>query len=148
MSGLTLQFPIVPFDCFQPSPAKRFLSLTKSPGALSPTYIDNIFRELKSLPPDQILGDWDGFILPTGHSFESDLEELNWFGSTFNSTEDVAPLTVAKNGERVEFEDWGRASVSINQVGRVVILTCLRFSCVRSNTKGSFPRRSSMMSVR
>lgn len=113
MSGLTLQFPIVPFDCFQPSPAKRFISLIKSPGALNPTYIDNIFRELKSLSPDQILGAWDGFILPTGHSFESELEDLNWVGNTFSAIEDVAPLMVAKNGERAEFEDWGRASVSI-----------------------------------
>ncbi|KAJ5152239.1 hypothetical protein N7492_010534 [Penicillium capsulatum] len=111
MSGLTLQFPIVPFDCFHPSPAKKFLSLIKSPGTLSPTYIENTFRELKSLSPDQILGDWDGFILPTGHPLESELEELNWVGNTFDSTEDVVPLIIARNGERVDFEDWGRASL-------------------------------------
>lgn len=113
MSGMTLQFPIIPFDCFQPSPAKRFQSLLKTSGLLNPAHIDNIFRELKSVTPDQLMGEWDGFILPTDHPFESELEELNWFGNTFDSTEDVSPLIVAENGERVEYEEWGRASVCI-----------------------------------
>lgn len=44
--------------------------------------------------------------------FESELEELNWFGNTFDSKDNVAPLIV-KNGDRVRFDDWGGASVSL-----------------------------------
>lgn len=110
---MDLHFPIVPsFDCFQPSPAKRFIALTKRPGSLSQSHIDSIFQGLKPVHPDQLIGEWDGFVLSTCHPFEKELEELNWFGNTFYSIEDVAPLMVAKNGIRVRFEDWGSASVS------------------------------------
>lgn len=110
---MDLHFPIVPsFDRFQPSPAKRFIALTKRPGYIGPALIDNTFRSLKPVHPDQLMGEWDGFVLSTSHPFGQELEELNWFGNTFDSTEDVAPLMVAKNGERVRFYDWGKASVS------------------------------------
>jgi hypothetical protein len=113
---MDLHFPIVPsFDRFQPSPAKRFVALTQRPGFLGPAYIDNIFRGLKPVHPDQLMGEWDGFVLSTGHPFEKELDELNWFGNTFDSTEDVAPLIVARNGERIRFEDWGSASVSVHR---------------------------------
>ncbi|OQE32665.1 hypothetical protein PENFLA_c001G06294 [Penicillium flavigenum] len=98
------------FDYFQPSPAKKFISLTKHPRATSKK-INTIFNELKPLQPDDLIGEWDGYILATGHPFEDKLHALNWFGNTFYSTDDVAPLIVARNGERVPFEDWGRASL-------------------------------------
>ncbi|KAK5791403.1 hypothetical protein VI817_006712 [Penicillium citrinum] len=110
---MDLHFPIVPsFDRFQPSPAKRFIALTKRPGFIGPALIDDIFRSLKPVHPDQLMGEWDGFVLSTSHPFEQELEELNWFGNTFDSIEDVAPLMVAENGERKRFHDWGSASVS------------------------------------
>lgn len=99
------------FDYFQPSPAKKFVALTKNP-RVTDGKINTVFHELKALRPDDLIGEWDGYILNTGHPFEEELDTLNWFGNTFYSTEDVAPLTVARNGERVPFEDWGRASVS------------------------------------
>ncbi|KAG0157598.1 hypothetical protein PDIDSM_4783 [Penicillium digitatum] len=108
---MTIQFSNMPFDCFQPSPAKKFVSLTKNtrvPGGI----INTVFHELKPLQPDDLIGEWDGYLLGTGHPFEDELDTLNWFGNTFYSTDDVAPLIVARNGERVPFEDWGRASVS------------------------------------
>ncbi|KAJ5279579.1 hypothetical protein N7478_004951 [Penicillium angulare] len=108
---MTLQLPIFPLEYFQTSPTKRFLSLKNSPGVLNPAYIDEIFQELKPIKPDNLMGEWDGYILSTGHPFENELEELNWFGNTFDSKDDVAPLIVAKNGDRVRFEDWGLASV-------------------------------------
>ncbi|KAJ6184675.1 hypothetical protein N7519_005976 [Penicillium mononematosum] len=107
---MTIQFPIMSFDYFQPSPAKKFISLTKHPRATSEK-INTIFDELKPLQPDDLIGEWDGYILATGHPFEDELDALNWFGNTFYSAEDVAPLIVARNGERVPFEDWGRASL-------------------------------------
>ncbi|QQK44070.1 GXWXG protein-domain-containing protein [Penicillium digitatum] len=107
---MTIQFSNMPFDCFQPSPAKKFVSLTKNtrvPGGI----INTVFHELKPLQPDDLIGEWDGYLLGTGHPFEDELDTLNWFGNTFYSTDDVAPLIVARNGERVPFEDWGRASL-------------------------------------
>ncbi|KAJ5653874.1 hypothetical protein N7490_000877 [Penicillium lividum] len=108
---MTLQLPFLPWKYFKPNPAKRFLSMTDSPGVLNPAKIDQIFQDLKPIKPDNLIGEWDGFILPTGHPFEDDLEDLNWFGNTFDSMDDVAPLMVAKNGERVRFEEWGGASL-------------------------------------
>ncbi|KAJ6102732.1 hypothetical protein N7486_005159 [Penicillium sp. IBT 16267x] len=49
--------------------------------------------------------------LSTGHPFGSELEELNWFGNTFDSKDNVAPLIVAKNGDRLRFDEWGGASL-------------------------------------
>ncbi|KAJ5656244.1 hypothetical protein N7507_008194 [Penicillium longicatenatum] len=92
---MTLQLPIFPWNYFQTSPAKQFLSLMNSPGILNPKYIDQIFQELKPIKPDNLMGEWDGFILSTGHPFGND----------------VAPLTVAKNGNRVRFQNWGGASL-------------------------------------
>ncbi|KAJ5213456.1 hypothetical protein N7449_000625 [Penicillium cf. viridicatum] len=107
---MTIQFPNMSFDYFQPSPAKKFVSLTKSP-RVTDGKINTVFHELKPLQPDDLIGEWDGYILTTGHPFEEELDTINWFGNTFYSTEDVAPLIVARNGERVPFEDWGRASL-------------------------------------
>ncbi|KAJ5339642.1 hypothetical protein N7452_006370 [Penicillium brevicompactum] len=107
---MTIQFPIMSLDYFQPSPAKQFMTLTKNPRVTS-REINGLFHELKPLRPDDLIGEWDGHILVTGHAFEQELEEMNWFGNTFDSTDDVAPLIVGRNGERVCYEDWGRASL-------------------------------------
>lgn len=108
---MTIQFPIMSFDYFQPSPAKQFVTLTKNPRTSS-GQINSLFHQLKPIQLDDLIGEWDGYILATGHPFEDELENLNWFGNTFDATDDVAPLIVARNGERVCYEDWGRASVS------------------------------------
>lgn len=108
---MTIQIPIMSFDYFQPSPARQFVSLTKQSRVIG-GQINTVFRGLRSIQPDDLIGEWDGYILTTGHSFEDTLDELNWLGNTFYSTDDVTPLIVARNGERVPFEDWGRASVS------------------------------------
>jgi hypothetical protein len=108
---MTIQFPIMSLDYFQPSPARQFVNLTKNPRT-SGGHIGTLFQQLKSIQVDDLIGEWDGYIVPTGHPFEDELEDLNWFGNTFDATDDVAPLTVARNGQRVCYEDWGRASVS------------------------------------
>ncbi|CAG8234924.1 unnamed protein product [Penicillium salamii] len=107
---MTIQFPILSLDYFQPTLAKQFLSLTKNPRVTSKE-THSIFHELQSLQPDDLIGEWDGHILVTGHPFEQELEALNWFGNTFETTTDVAPLMVGRNGERTCYEDWGRASL-------------------------------------
>lgn len=112
ISSISLQFPAIPFKSFRPSPAKKFVSLTTSPGILSPPDIDSVFCDLKPLHPKQLIGKWHGFVLPTGHPFEKEVGRFNWFGQTFDSTEDVAPIVISRNGRRVEYENWGRASVS------------------------------------
>ncbi|OOQ89484.1 hypothetical protein PEBR_28101 [Penicillium brasilianum] len=111
VSSISLQFPAIPFKSFRPSPAKTFVSLTTSPGILSPPDIDSVFCDLKPLHPKQLIGKWNGFVLPTGHPFEKELGRFNWFGQTFDSTEDVAPIVISRNGRRLEYENWGRASL-------------------------------------
>ncbi|KAJ5432968.1 uncharacterized protein N7458_012124 [Penicillium daleae] len=87
------------------------MSLTTRPGVLSPSHIDGIFCDLKPIQPEELMGKWNGFVLSTGHPFETELQKFNWFGHTFDSTEDVAPLVVSRNGKRVQYEEWGRASL-------------------------------------
>jgi hypothetical protein len=116
ISSISLQFPAIHFKSFRRSPAKRFVSLTARPGILSPSDLDSVFRDLKPIHPKQLIGKWDGFVLPTGHPFEKELGRFNWFGQTFDSTEDVAPIMISRNGRRVEYENWGRASVSCPDV--------------------------------
>jgi hypothetical protein len=89
------------------------MSLTTNSKILNPSHIDSVFCDLKPILPEQLIGKWDGFVLGTRHPFESELEKFNWFGHTFDATKDVAPLFVARNGKRVPYEDWGRASVSL-----------------------------------
>ncbi|OKP10756.1 hypothetical protein PENSUB_4059 [Penicillium subrubescens] len=88
------------------------MALTTNPKILSPSHIDSVFCDLKPILPEKLIGEWDGFVLGTRHPFETELEKFNWFGHTFDSTKDVAPLFVFRNGRHVPYEDWGRASVS------------------------------------
>lgn len=109
---MTIHFPIFSFELLQSNTTTKFLSLVEGSSELNSAIIDDAFRELKPVKPDQLIGEWDGYILSTDHPFEKVLEELNWFGNTFDSIEDVVPIIVARNGNRVYFEDWGHASVS------------------------------------
>lgn len=88
------------------------MSFTTNPGILSPSDIDSVFCDLKPIQPEQLVGKWDGFVLATRHPFEKELGRFDWFGQNFVSIEDVAPIVVSRHGRRVEYEDWGRASVS------------------------------------
>ncbi|KAJ5370692.1 uncharacterized protein N7496_006784 [Penicillium cataractarum] len=87
------------------------MSLTTSPGILSPSDIDSVFYDLRPIQPEQLVGKWDGIVLPTRHPFEKELEKFDWFGQTFVSTEDVAPIVVSRNGRPVEYQNWGRTSL-------------------------------------
>lgn len=116
ISSISLQFPVIPFDYFRSSPTKRFMSLTTRPGVLNPSHIDGVFCDLKPIQPEELMGKWNGFVLSTGHPFETELQKFNWFGHTFDSTEDVAPLVVSRNGKRVQYEEWGRASVRLLEI--------------------------------
>ncbi|KAJ5457848.1 hypothetical protein N7475_009236 [Penicillium sp. IBT 31633x] len=106
---MTIQFPILLFDYSQPSPGKKFFAVTKL-SRVADEQINKTFQELKPIHLDDLIGEWDGYTLTTGHAFEYELERLNWFGNTFETIHDVAPLILAWNGERVPLEDWGRAS--------------------------------------
>lgn len=112
ISSISLQFPVISLGYFRSSPTKKFMSLTTNPGILSPSHIDSVFCNLEPIQPEELIGKWDGFILATGHPLESELDESNCCSHTFDSTEDVAPFIVAKNGRFVQYEDWGHGSVS------------------------------------
>jgi hypothetical protein len=48
-----------------------------------------------TLPPasiDDMIGEWRGSGLPTGHPFDGLLERFGWFGKRFRGPEDVDPL--------------------------------------------------------
>ncbi|KAJ5875985.1 uncharacterized protein N7529_001569 [Penicillium soppii] len=100
------------WDYFQPSPAKQFITLIKY--RVTSDRISSLFHELKPIQPDDLIGEWDGYILATDHPFEDELEALEWAENTFNATEDVAPLIVARTGERLcEIRYHGAVSAAL-----------------------------------
>lgn len=50
------------------------------------------FDGLPPVSPEEMLGDWAGLGLPTGHPLDGLLEGLGWRGKRFRSAEDVDPL--------------------------------------------------------
>lgn len=63
--------------------------------AASPAPLDDVLAFFDTLPPvacDEMLGDWDGGIVPTGHPGEAQLGGLRWAGKRFASADDVSPL--------------------------------------------------------
>lgn len=55
--------------------------------------------------PEEILGSWKGSEFVTGHAMEGKLAKAGWYGKTFNSLTDVAPL-VCRDAEAICSRMW------------------------------------------
>ena len=75
--------------------------------------VDGVLAFFDDLPPvgvDEMVGDWDGEVIATGHRGEQQLGGLRWAGKAFRSTEDVDPIVVHDDsGARVASEVMGAA---------------------------------------
>lgn len=63
--------------------------------AASPASLDDVLAFFDTLPAvgcDEMLGDWDGAVVATGHPGEAQLGGLRWAGKRFSSPDDVSPL--------------------------------------------------------
>ena len=70
--------------------------------------IDEVLARFDRLGPVDVgdmLGEWSGEVLPTGHPGERQLTGLAWAGKTFRSAEDVDPIVVFGAGGAREASD-------------------------------------------
>lgn len=57
-----------------------------------------LFDALPAVETEEMLGEWEGGLVPTGHPGERQLDALGWIGKTFRSADDVDPIVVAGPG--------------------------------------------------
>ncbi|OBT51756.1 hypothetical protein VE04_05694 [Pseudogymnoascus sp. 24MN13] len=74
-----------------PSPAEQFIALTQTQGRVDPTSIDAVYNKLGTVKPGLMLGEWGG--------------------KNFTSVEQVDPVIIDKNGQRVSWGKWGHATL-------------------------------------
>jgi hypothetical protein len=82
------------------------------------------FDERLAVTEDEMLGDWEGGLVPTGHPGEGMLDEMRWAGKTFRSRDDVDPIVVLDPaGERAVSDVLGAASLRMVEYRGVVTAT-------------------------
>jgi hypothetical protein len=82
------------------------------------------FDGLPAVAEADMLGDWDGELVPTGHPGEAMLGDLRWAGKRFRTRDDVAPLVCLDDaGERVDNPVMGAASLRMVEYRGVVTAT-------------------------
>lgn len=83
------------------SPQEKYLAAIEANRKVNPETIEDLFSQLPSLKPDQLLGEWNGGYFDTGHPVATQLEEIKWVGKSFKTLEDVDPMIVERDGKRV-----------------------------------------------
>jgi hypothetical protein len=82
------------------------------------------FDRLPAVTEDQLLGDWDGELIPTGHPGEPMLDGLRWAGKRFVSRDEVYPLICLDDaGERAINPVMGEATIRMVEYRGVVSAT-------------------------
>lgn len=85
-----------------------------------------VFDELPAVDVDQMLGDWNGGLVPTGHPGEAQLDGLRWAGKQFRSANDVDPLICLNEaGERFATDVLGQAQLRAVEYRGVVTATMI-----------------------
>lgn len=83
-------------------------------GSVSTEQALAFFDELEPVDTSFMLGSWKGSGFPTGHPMDGLLENYNWYGKTFESSEDVHPLVFTRrSGSKVRLNPiWFPMSVA------------------------------------
>ena len=93
----------------------------------APVRVDEALAFFDSLPPVQVeemIGDWDGGVVLTGHRGERQLDRLRWAGKRFAGVEDVDPIVcLDESGERVASDVMGGARLRAVEYRGVVTAT-------------------------
>ncbi|CCF37193.1 hypothetical protein CH063_08588 [Colletotrichum higginsianum] len=88
---------------------QQFAELTKE-GRIEEAAVIAVFDQLKAIPPEFMLGKWDGFPIDTSHTATE--QPFKWAGKDFRSLDDVDPVMVwGKDGSRTWNADFGHAQV-------------------------------------
>lgn len=86
--------------------------------------LDAWFLSLPGVAATEILGEWRGAVLATGHPGETQLTGMNWVGKKFNDLDDVNPLLVTSPDGKVEVSTaMGAASLKMITVAGVASAT-------------------------
>ncbi|MBJ7330372.1 MAG: DUF4334 domain-containing protein [Solirubrobacteraceae bacterium] len=90
-------------------------SLAEFVNAEAPTPVGQVlafFDELPAVLREEMLGEWSGDLVPTGHPGEAQLDALRWAGKRFTSDDDVNPLICLDDaGERQVSDLLGAATL-------------------------------------
>lgn len=79
------------------------------------------FDKLEAVSEDEMLGHWEGELVPTGHEGEGMLEKLQWRGKRFVSRDEVYPLICGD--DRSVNNAMGTASLRMVEYRGVVTAT-------------------------
>ena len=82
------------------------------------------FDDLPAVAEDELIGDWDGELVPTDHPGEKLLDGLRWAGKRFVSRDEVFPLICfTESGEREVNPVMGEATIRMVEYRGVVSAT-------------------------
>jgi hypothetical protein len=73
-------------------PRTRIAEIRRDGGKADPDELDQIWAALPAVPASELIGTWKGGEFVTGHRFEGTLAKIGWYGKTFTSLTEVAPL--------------------------------------------------------
>src|SRR3954471_13104608 len=71
---------------------RRIEALAAAEGTVPVPAALALFDELPAVELDEMLGDWDGRCVPTGHPAEEHLAQLAWAGKRVHGRDEVHPL--------------------------------------------------------
>ncbi|MFD6566880.1 DUF4334 domain-containing protein [Micromonospora profundi] len=92
----------------------RFSELRRQGGRVSAAELDDIWAALDTVRPEEILGEWKGRALDTGHPLNGQLDRVRWYGKRFVSRTDVKPLICRDdNGELYSNTVLGKGEASL-----------------------------------
>jgi uncharacterized protein DUF4334/GXWXG protein len=82
------------------------------------------FDGLPAVGETDMIGDWDGELVPTGHPGEGMLDQLRWAGKRFVARDEVFPLIcLDEGGERTVNGVMGAATLRMVEYRGVVTAT-------------------------
>ena len=76
----------------QQSAGERLLALMETNVAVDVDAVLAVYDELPAVTEAEMLGDWDGEVIPTGHPGERHLGGLRWSGKRFIDRDAVDPM--------------------------------------------------------
>ncbi len=77
---------------------EQFFERVVSQQISDPAELDAIWAPLPTVTIEEILGDWRGGELPSGHAMDGQLVKVGWHGKWFRSPYDVAPMVCRDSG--------------------------------------------------
>lgn len=75
-----------------PGVGERITEILAGSGPVDPTVLDELWAAAEAVPAAEVLGDWRGEALPSGHPVEGVLQRSRWHGKRFVAVDDAHPL--------------------------------------------------------